>query len=66
MFQLRPHGVFRYDSRESQAIREHGTQTKFYQQHLWLETVKGRDHFGDKKTDLKEIGREGVDWIHLI
>jgi hypothetical protein len=38
-----------------------------------LESLKGRDHLKDlgidgriiKKMDVRELGWEGVDWIHL-
>jgi hypothetical protein len=40
---------------------------------FWWENLKGRDYSGRRrlrwedniKTDLREIGREVVDWIHL-
>jgi hypothetical protein len=33
---------------------------------FYLKNLKGRDHLeGNIKIDLKEMGCEGVDWIHL-
>jgi hypothetical protein len=35
---------------------------------LWLENLKGRDHFKDLGTDRRiilEIGCECMNWIHL-
>jgi hypothetical protein len=39
---------------------------------FWLENRKGRDHLEDRRRwkanigmDLREIGWEGVDWMHL-
>jgi hypothetical protein len=41
---------------------------------FWLENLVGRDNLKDSKRDgnitvrmdLRELGWEGVDWIHLV
>jgi hypothetical protein len=30
-----------------------------------MENLKGRDHLEDLVVDLRERGKEGVDWMHL-